>query len=213
MENKIFYYSRSSTPRQNETYQVDEALSLGIDERNIFIDKASGKNFERPQYQALKQCLRKGDLLYIHAISRLGRNRKMIRDEWKELTQDIGIDIKVVTMPLLDTTLYKDKIGSFVNDLILEIFGYGAEEELDHIHEMQRSGIETAKKYGTKTGNPFGRPKVPTPANFEEVTTRWKNNEITAVSAMKELNLSKPTFYKMVKQKNIVKENLWENLK
>ena len=208
MENKVFYYSRSSSPRQNENYQVDEALSLGIDERNIFIDKASGKNFERPQYQALKQCLRKGDLLYIHALSRLGRNRRMIRDEWKQLTQDIGIDIKVTTMPLLDTTLYKDKIGSFVNDLILEIFGYGAEEELDHIREFQRAGIDTAKKYGTKTGNPFGRPRVKMPEKFAEVTTRWKNNEITAVTAMKELNLSKPTFYKMVKENKIEKEKI-----
>ncbi len=206
MENKIFYYSRSSTSKQNENYQVCEALSLGIEERNIFIDKASGETIQRPKYQALKQCLRKGDLLYIHSISRLGRNRRMIRDEWKELTQDIGIDIKVTTMPLLDTTLYKDKIGSFVNDLILEIFGYGVEDELDHIREFQRAGIDTAKKYGTKTGRPFGRPKVPTPENFVEITNRWKNNEITAVDAMRTLNLSKPTFYKMVKENNIEKE-------
>ncbi len=201
-----FAYGRCSHRDQNAMRQIDEFLTLGATERNIFIDKASGRNFERPKYQALKQCLRKGDLLYIHSLDRLGRNRRMINDEWKELTQDIGVDIKVLDMPLLDTTLYKDTLGSFVSDLILQVLGYGAEKELENIHKNQRHGIDTAKKYGTKTGRPFGRPKVPTPENFVEITNRWKNNEITAVDAMRTLNLSKPTFYKMVKENNIEKE-------
>ncbi len=199
MENKIFGYVRVSTKHQNEMRQVDELLALGIEERNIFIDKASGKNFERPKYQALKQCLRKGDLIYIHSLDRLGRNRRMINDEWKELVQ-MGVDIKVLDMSLLDTTLYKDTLGSFVSDLILQVLGYGAEKDFETIHKNQRHGIDTAKKYGTKTGRPFGRPRVEKPVNYDEVIKRWKNKEITAVSAMKELNLSKPTFYKMVKQ-------------
>lgn len=207
MENKIFAYARVSTKYQSEMRQVDDFLKLGVEERNIFVDKASSRTMDRPNYNALKQCLRKGDLLYLHSLDRLARDRKLIRDTWRELTE-MGVDIKVSTQPLLDTTLYKDTLGSFVNDLILEIFGYCAESEFENNHIRQREGIETAKKYGTKTGNPFGRPRVKVPENFEEVTTRWKNNEITAVSAMKELNLSKPTFYKMVKQKNIVKENL-----
>ena len=200
MENKEFGYGRASTKYQNAMRQVDEFLKLGIEERNIFIDKATGYNFDRPKYQALKQCLRKGDILYIHSLDRLGRNRRMINEEWRELTQVIGVDIKVLDMSLLDTTLYKDVLGSFVSDLILQVLGYSAEKEYENIHKNQRHGIETAKKYGTKTGRLFGRPKVEKPDNFDEVIEKWKNKEITAVSAMKELNLSKPTFYKMVKE-------------
>lgn len=200
MENKKFGYGRVSTKYQNERRQVEDFLKFGVSERDIYIDKASSRNFDRPKYQALKQCLRKGDLLYIHSLDRLGRNRQAVNEEWRELTKEIGVDIKVLDMSLLDTTLYKDTLGSFVSDLALQIIGYNAEKEYEDIKKSQREGIEAAKKYGTKTGRPFGRPKVKKPDNFDEVVNRWKNKEITAVAAMKELGLSKPTFYKMIKE-------------
>jgi DNA invertase Pin-like site-specific DNA recombinase len=133
MSKKTFAYIRVSSKDQNEARQLKEILELGINERDIFIDKESGKDFNRSQYKALKQCLREGDLLYIKSIDRFGRNSKEIKKEWEDITQNIKADIKVLDMPLLDTTQYKDQLGSFVSDLVLQVLAFVSERERDNM--------------------------------------------------------------------------------
>ncbi|SFQ92644.1 Site-specific DNA recombinase [Bacillus mycoides] len=192
--NKRFAYIRVSDKTQNENRQLDEMLQQGIEERDIFIDKASGKDFNRPKYQALKQMLRAGDILYIKSIDRFGRNKDDILKEWNEITKEIGADIVVLDMPLLDTRQYKDVLGSFVSDLVLQILSFFAEEERRKIKERQREGIDAAQRRGAT----FGRPAATFPSNFEEVYKRWKDGEIKAIEAMEELELKRTTFYKLV---------------
>lgn len=192
--NKRFAYIRISDKTQNENRQLDEMQQRGIEERDIFIDKASGKDFNRPKYQALKQVLRAGDVLYIKSIDRFGRSKNEIIKEWNEITKDIGVDIVVLDMPLLDTRKYKDVLGSFVSELVLQILSFFAEEERRKMKERQREGIDAAQRRGAK----FGRPAVTFPPNFEEVYKRWKDGEIKAIEAMEELELKRTTFYKLV---------------
>lgn len=199
MDNKKFGYGRVSSKSQNEARQVEAFKKYGIDLRDIYIDKKSGKDFEREQYQILKKILRENDLLVIHSIDRLGRNYEMIVNEWKDITKNIKADIVVLDMPLLDTRQKKDLLGTFINDLILQLLSYVAQTEKEKINTRQREGIDIALKYGTKTGNSFGRPKITKPDNFEEVIKEWKDKKITARSAMKLLNLKPNTFYNMVK--------------
>ena len=199
MNNKKFGYGRASSKSQNEARQVEAFKNYGIDPRDIYIDKKSGKDFEREQYQILKKILRENDLLVIHSIDRLGRNYEMIVNEWKDITKNIKADIVVLDMPLLDTRQKKDLLGTFINDLILQLLSYVAQTEKEKINTRQREGIDIALKYGTKTGNSFGRPKIAKPDNFEEVIKEWKDKKITARSAMKLLNLKPNTFYNMVK--------------
>ncbi|MED1404516.1 recombinase family protein [Bacillus mycoides] len=194
--NKKFAYIRVSDKTQNENRQLDEILQQGIEERDIFIDKASGKNFNRPKYQALKQMLRAGDVLYIKSIDRFGRNKDDILKEWNEITKEIGADIVVLDMPLLDTRQYKDVLGSFVSDLVLQILSFFAEEERRKIKERQREGIDAAQRRGAT----FGRPAATFPLNFEEVYERWKDGEIKAIEAMEELELKRTTFYKLIQK-------------
>ncbi|PED06065.1 recombinase family protein [Bacillus pseudomycoides] len=194
--NKRFAYIRVSDKTQNENRQLDEMLQQEIEERDIFIDKASGKDFNRPKYQALKQMLRAGDVLYIKSIDRFGRNKDEILKEWNEITKEIGADIVVLDMPLLDTRQYKDVLGSFVSDLVLQILSFFAEEERRKIKERQREGIDAAQRRGAT----FGRPAATFPPNFEEVYTRWKNGKIKAIEAMEELELKRTTFYKLIQK-------------
>lgn len=200
MNNKKFGYGRVSSKSQNEARQVEAFKNYGIDPRDIYIDKKSGKDFEREQYQILKKILRENDLLVIHSIDRLGRNYEMIVNEWKDITKNIKADIVVLDMPLLDTRQKKDLLGTFINDLILQLLSYVAQTEKEKINTRQREGIDIALKYGTKTGNSFGRPKITKPDNFEEVIKEWKDKKITAREAMKKLNLKPNTFYNMVKE-------------
>jgi DNA invertase Pin-like site-specific DNA recombinase len=192
---KVFGYIRMSSSEQNIDKQLQEILELGICERDIYIDKQSGKDFERPQYMALKTILRPGDIVYIKSIDRFGRNSREIKKEWEEITQQIGADIKVIDMPLIDTTQYKDLIGNFVSNLILEILSFTAEQEIMNIKQRQLEGIKIAKAKGKH----LGRPKTKIPEGWEEIYSRWKSNNITAVKAMEELGLAKSTFYKLVK--------------
>lgn len=194
--NKRFAYIRVSDKTQNENRQLDEMQQQDIEERDIFIDKASGKDFNRPKYQALKQMLRAGDVLYIKSIDRFGRNKDDILKEWNEITKEIGADIVVLDMPLLDTRQYKDVLGSFVSDLVLQILSFFAEEERRKIKERQREGIDAAQRRGAK----FGRPAATFPPGFEEVYKRWKDGEIKAIEAMEELELKRTTFYKLVQK-------------
>lgn len=199
MSSRKFGYARVSSKDQNEARQLLAFKEFGIDDRDIYIDKKSGKDFEREQYQLLKNILREGDLLVIHSIDRLGRNYEMIVNEWKDITKNIKADIVVLDMPLLDTRQKKDLLGTFINDLILGLLSYVAQTEREKIKTRQREGIDIALKNGTKTGKPFGRPKIEKPDNFNVIVNEWKNKKITAREAMSLLNLKPNTFYNMVK--------------
>lgn len=201
MKNKKFGYGRVSSKDQNEIRQLLAFKEQGIDERDIYIDKKSGKDFEREQYQTLKNILREGDLLVIHSIDRLGRNYEQIVEEWKDITKNIKADILVLDMKeLLDTRQKKDLLGTFINDLILGILSYVAQTEKERINKRQKEGIAAYKKTGiTKTGRPYGRPTIIKPDNFDEVIGSWKNKEITAREAMRQLNMKPNSFYKYVK--------------
>lgn len=196
MENKTFSYLRTSSKEQNIDRQLEAIKPFNIDERDIFIDKQSGKDFNREQYMLLKKALRQDDLLVIKSIDRLGRNYTQILQEWSDITKNIKANIVVIDMPLLDTR-NKDNglLGTFISDIVLQILSYVAEQERSFIKQRQSEGIATAKLKGTK----FGRPKIEKPENFDEVVKKWKNKEITAVQAQKELNLKPNTFYTMVK--------------
>ncbi|NER44796.1 recombinase family protein [Bacillus megaterium NBRC 15308 = ATCC 14581] len=190
MENRKFGYIRVSSRDQNEGRQLQSMEEVGISPRDIFIDKQSGKNFNREQYQLLKRMIRKGDILYIHSLDRFGRNKEEILQEWNAITKEIEADIVVLDMPLLDTTQYKDSLGTFIADLVLQILSWMAQEERDRIRKRQREGINAALKSGIS----FGRPKAQVSQDFIEAYNRWKRNEITAVQAMKEANVKRPRF-------------------
>ena len=198
MESRVYGYCRVSDKDQNEARQIQELLSYGIDERNIKIDKASGKDFNRPAYQSLiEHELRRGDLFVILSIDRLGRNYTEIQEQWKHITQVIKADIKVLDMPLLDTTKQsKDIDSTFIADLVLQILSYVAQKERENIKKRQAQGIAVAKAQGKH----LGRPKAEYPNNWLDVYSKWKSGSITAVIAMDEMGLKKNTFYKLVKQ-------------
>ena len=196
MKNKIFGYARVSSKEQNEERQIVAFKNYGIDERDIYIDKQSGKDFDREQYNILKHILRENDVLVIKSIDRLGRNYNMIIDEWKDITKNIKADIVVIDMPLLDTTKNKDLLGTFISDLILQILSYVAEQERTFIKQRQKEGISTAMNKGIK----FGRPTIEKPQNYDIVVSKWKNKEIRAKEAIEQLGLKPSTFYNMVKK-------------
>ena len=195
MSSRIFGYARVSSKDQNEERQLKAFKNYGIDDRDIYIDKKSGKDFEREQYQLIKNILREDDLLVIQSIDRLGRNYEMIVNEWKDITKNIKADIVVLDMPLLDTRQKKDLLGTFINDLILGLLSYIAQTEREKIKTRQRQGIDIALSNGVK----FGRPKINKPDNYNEVINEWNNKKITAREAMALLNLKPNTFYNMVK--------------
>lgn len=199
---KVFGYIRVSSKDQNIERQLKEMLSLGIEERDIFVDKSTGKSFDRPGYQTLKRILRKGDILYVHSIDRFGRNYQEIQREWEEITKDIRADIRVIDMPLLDTTKHKDTLGSFVNDLVLQVLAFIAERERENIKKRQREGIEAAKAKGKHLGRPAITLETLTYEQrrlLKENYDRWKRKEMTAIQFMEILGLKKSTFYKIMK--------------
>ncbi len=194
-------YVRTSSKDQNEARQIKALVDSGVENRFIFVDKQSGKDFNRSQYLVLKNALREGDLLIVKSIDRFGRNYSMIIDEWRDITLNIKADIKVLDIPLLDTTQHKDLLGNFIAELTLQVLSFVSEQERAFIKQRQSEGIALARAKGIK----FGRKKVEKPTNWDEVMKKWKHNNITAVQAMKELDLTKTTFYKLVKEEN--KEN------
>ena len=198
MKSKIFGYARVSSKEQNEERQLVAFKEYGIDERDIYIDKQSGKDFNRENYITLKHILRENDLLVIKSIDRLGRNYNQIIDEWKDITKNIKADIVVIDMPLLDTRKNKDLLGTFISDLVLQILSYVAEQERTFIKQRQKEGITNAKNNGVK----FGRPRIEKPQNFDVVVNRWKNKEIKSKEAMELLGLKPNTFYNMVNSYN-----------
>lgn len=198
MSSRNYAYLRVSSRDQNLDRQLDaiKNLKVEIDERDVYIDKESGKNFDRPEWQALKRSIRSGDCLYIKELDRLGRNKAGIKEEWKWL-MDNKINIVVIDMPLLDTRKYKDLdgIGELVTSLVLEILSWLAEEERIKIKQRQKEGIHSAKMRKVK----FGRPSLQIDDNFIKTYHRWKNGEITAVKAMELIGFKKTSFYNKVK--------------
>lgn len=191
-------YIRVSSKDQNEARQLLAMKEAGIDENLIFIDKKSGKDFKRPEYQLLKRILHKDDVLYVKSLDRFGRNKQQILDEWHELTKEKGVGIVVLDMPLLDTTKFKNLNGleSLITDIVLQVLSWLAEDERNRIKERQREGIDAAMI----SGKSYGRPAAKLPKNFDEYYAKWKAKEITAVKCMDILGLKKNTFYKLVKQ-------------
>lgn len=206
MKNIKFGYVRVSSQDQNEKRQTEALLEAGVDERDIFIDKKSGKNFERKEYKAMVSRLREGDLVVILSLDRLGRNYSEIKKEWQYITQEIKADIKILDMPLLDTSTSTDNLDKrFIADLVLQILSYTAEKERENIRKRQLEGIEVmpivdGKRISTRTGRPTGRPRAVKPDNWNEVYTRWVKGDIKAVEAMEELDLKPNTFYKFVNE-------------
>lgn len=194
---KVYAYIRVSSKDQNEDRQLKSMLEYGIAKERIFLDKQSGKNFERAEYQTLKRMLKDspGSLLIIHSIDRLGRNYKEILKEWQELTTECKADIKVLDMPLLDTTQYKDLLGTFISDLILQVLSFVAEQERGNIRKRQEEGLAVAKAEGKH----LGRPKAEMTKEFIIEFKRWKDGEITATQAMINANMKRNTFYKLAK--------------
>ncbi|WP_028400511.1 recombinase family protein [Ectobacillus panaciterrae] len=196
MENRKFGYIRVSAKDQNEARQLQAMKEVGISDRDIYIDKQSGRDFNREQYQLMKHHLRAGDVLYIHSLDRFGRNKEEILNEWTDITKNIKADIIVLDMPLLDTTKYQDSLGTFISDLVLQILSWLAEEERERIKKRQREGIDVALRNGTR----FGRPKVEITDAFIAVYTEWKVERITATEAMRRADMKRTTFYKLVKE-------------
>lgn len=194
-------YIRVSTKEQNIARQKNELLAHGVEERFLFIDKSTGKSFNRNQYQILKVALRPGDELYVHELDRLGRNKKAISEELQYF-KDHNIIVRILDVPttMMDYSTLNNEMAKsmleMINNLLIEVLSTLAEQELAKIHKRQAEGIEAAHAKGIK----FGRPLLPFPDNFKEIYTGWKNNKYTAVEARKRLNLSHTTFYRMVKR-------------
>lgn len=203
MQGKIYGYARVSTMEQNEARQMEAIRRVGTPERNIYIDKISGKDFHRPQYQKMVSRMREGDLLYVLSIDRLGRNYEEIQIQWRRLTKEIGADICVIDMPLLDTRAGKDLMGTFIADLVLQILSFVAESERDNIRKRQEQGIAVAKAKGVK----FGRPKIKVPLEFPEIVAEWERKEITFDEALKKSGLSQSTFYRKLRGYRLLRQN------
>ncbi|MBB6449700.1 DNA invertase Pin-like site-specific DNA recombinase [Geomicrobium halophilum] len=193
-----FFNVRVSSKDQSVERQVAVAKEMGIPEEYVFIEKASGKDFKRPEYQLMKRMLRSGDILYIQSLDRLGRNKQMILEEWQELIQIKEIEIIVLDMPLLDTTRYKDLNGieTLISDLILQLLSYMAKDERNRIRARQKEGVEVAIRKGVK----FGRRKIEMTDTFPSVYQEWKQQKITAVEAMNRVGMKRNTFYRRVKE-------------
>lgn len=203
---KIYGYVRVSSREQNEDRQLIALKQHSILEKNIYIDKQSGKDFNRPGYKILLRKLRKGDCLYIKSIDRLGRNYKDIVEQWRVITKEIGADIIVIDMPLLDTTKGKDLLGTFISDIVLQLLSFVAENERKNIRQRQAEGIAAAKARGVK----FGRPLNPVPKQFDEVFILWKTKKITMFEASKICNIPRTSFYDIGKR---LYDNKLENMK
>ena len=183
-------YVRVSTKEQNEDRQMIAMREMGVLEKNIYMDKQSGKDFERPQYRRLVRRMKRDDLLYIKSIDRLGRNYEEIQNQWRLLTKEKGVDICVIDMPLLDTRRGKDLVGTFLSDIVLQVLSFVAENERTNIRQRQAEGIAAAKARGVR----FGRPPAPLPPNFHDVYQRWRQGKITGTAAAKECGMPLASF-------------------
>lgn len=189
-------YVRVSSREQNEDRQLDALREMEIAKRNIFIDKQSGKDFERPQYKRLVRKVKREDLIYIKSIDRLGRNYSEIQEQWRFLTKEKGADIVVMDMPLLDTRRGKDLMGTFLSDIVLQVLSFAAENERTNIRQRQAEGIAAAKARGVR----FGRPQIIMPEYFGKTVRSWERKEITMEEAVRRCGVSESTFYRRLRE-------------
>ena len=199
---EIYGYVRVSSTDQNEERQLIELSKSNVLYKNIYIDKQSGKSFERPKYKKLVKKLKKGDLLYILSIDRLGRNYLEIQEQWRILTKEKGNDICVIDMPLLDTRNGRDLMGTFIADLVLQILSFVAQNERENIRKRQAQGIAAAKAKGIK----FGRPEIILPDNFEELICEWEKKKLPLSEVLKICNMSEATFYRKLREYRLMKQ-------
>lgn len=192
----VYGYIRVSSTEQNEDRQRIAMRAKEVPAANVFMDKLSGKDFERPQYKRMVKKLRPGDLLYVKSIDRLGRNYKEIQEQWRILTKEKEVDLCVLDMPLLDTRVAKDLIGTFIADLVLQILSFVAESERANIKQRQEQGIAAAKARGVR----FGRPEKPLPENFAQIVRKWERKELDLRIALKMCGMSDATFYRRVRE-------------
>lgn len=189
-------YARVSTREQKEDRQMIALMEMQVPEKNIYMDRQSGKDFERPMYQCMVEQLQEEDLLYVKSIDRLGRNYEEILEQWRMLTREKKVDIVVLDMPLLDTRRGKDLMGTFLSDIVLQVLSFVAENERKNIRERQKEGIEAARLRGVQ----FGRPIKQMPENFEMIYKRYMEREITGEQAADVCNVSRATFYRRIKE-------------
>lgn len=191
----VYGYIRVSSRDQNEDRQLLAIQELSVAQENIFIDKQSGKDFQRPQYKKMVRKLKKDDLLYIKSIDRLGRNYAEILEQWRILTKGKGIDIVVLDMPLLDTRRGKDLMGTFLSDIVLQVLSFVAENERENIRQRQAEGIAAAKARGVR----FGRPMKELPDNFEALVQAWEREQIPLARILDLCQISQSTFYRRMR--------------
>ena len=192
----VYGYIRVSTSDQNTARQFAALEKWEIPKRNLYVDKQSGKDFNRPAYKKLLRKLKEGDLLYIKSIDRLGRNYEEIQEQWRILTKEKKIDIVVLDMSLLDTRNGKDLLGTFISDVVLQILSFVAQNERENIRIRQAEGIAAAKANGVK----FGRPELPLPDNFHEVHKAWREKQLTLKQAAEACDMPQSTFYSKAKK-------------
>lgn len=198
MKGNVYGYVRVSTKEQNEGRQILALQAFPVSSQNIYMDKLSGKDFNRPQYQKLLRKLRQGDVLVVKSIDRLGRNYEEILAQWKMITKRKQADVVVLDMPLLDTRKSsRDLTGTFVADLVLQILSYVAQTERENILQRQKEGIEAARKRGVQ----FGRPRKPVPDQFWQLKEEWENKKITSREAARKLSVAQDTFLRWVRGK------------
>ena len=191
-------YARVSTTTQNLDRQLEELIKIGLNEKQIYTDKESGKDFNRTNYKRLCKKLKKGDVLFIKSIDRLGRNYNMVLDEWRILTKVKGVDIVVIDMPLLDTRIEgKNLVGKFIADVVLQVLSFVAENERETMRQRQAEGIRIAKAKGVR----FGRPSIETPINFKEIVNLYRQKKITSNQAIIMSGLTRGTFYRKLNLK------------
>lgn len=195
---KSFGYVRVSSKDQNVERQLVAMESLKIPEKNLYVEKISGKDFDRPEYKRLLKNLKEEDVLYVKSIDRLGRNYEDIIEQWRFITKEIGADIVVIDMPLLDTRKGKDLVGTLIADIVLQLLSFVAQSERESIRQRQAEGIAVAKARGVR----FGRRCLQVPKSFEKIYWQWKQNEISAREASRRLNVDFKTFKKWCSQKD-----------
>lgn len=193
---KVYGYARVSSIDQNELRQLISLKEAEVPDENIYVDKQSGKDFERPNFKKLLSKLRKGDVLFVQSIDRLGRNYDQIQDHWRYLTKELGIDICILDMPLLDTRKGKDLMGTFIADLVLQVLSFVAQSERENIKKRQAQGIKAAKEKGVK----FGRPKKNLPDDFPLIVNAWREKTLSLEKVLETCEISESTFYRKLKE-------------
>jgi len=211
-DTRMHGYVRVSSKEQNEARQISALKEQGVADRDMYIDKISGKSFDRPEYQRLLNVVRKGDIIVILSIDRLGRDYSEVQEQWRYITKDIGAHIRVIDLPLLDTSTNPQNLDNkFIADLVLQILSYVAQKERENTRQRQRQGIDAmpmvdGKRVSAKTGRPVGKPRAKRPKNWQEVFSDWKAGNIKAVEAMQILDMKPNTFYKFAKEDGWAKQ-------